>query len=560
MYSRIYLLLLVILFPAALRAQTMIPLPSHASVYTGNIRGFWFTAPCDFVITGLRVPSQAGSGLQYIQVFRINDGTPVVYSTTSTNFTSLGIVYGATNGVIQTVNIPITAGQKIGIVGQAGTQNSYGTVSGQSNIGGYNVTLARIGYQGNMSSTGIANYWTEPASSSISRVEVYYTTCSTAVTQDPVSTTVCENQQAQFSVGAVDANVYQWEVNEGSGFFDVTNSTYYSGATTSTLSVMPPFSYDNNKYRCKVYKGSSASACADTTTDATLTVHGLVDLEDLPKFDTTCIAATKDIELKGTGSITNYKWQKYDPLSGTYFDVPAAPPYTHLGNILRISGVPDTLDGAKFRCVVDGLCDTKNSTDLLLSVSLVPTVAVPPADITADPGDSVTFEVQATASAAAYRWQVAAPDTFVYINDGGIYSGVKTNKLTVYGVSRVQNQFRFRCLVSTTSAICNAPADTSDAGILTVNPPASVSLLNNEQRVMVYPNPVKEHVIYIKTAKELNAAQYHITDKTGRVLISGTIGSANERIELNQFPAGIYMVEIRNGQGQLVETSRFTKL
>ena len=65
--------------------QTMMPLPPHASVYTGNVRGYWFTAPVNFTITGLRVSPQAGTGLQYIHVFKINDPVPVVYAANSSN-------------------------------------------------------------------------------------------------------------------------------------------------------------------------------------------------------------------------------------------------------------------------------------------------------------------------------------------------------------------------------------------------------------------------------------------------------------------------------------------
>jgi len=545
-------------------SQTMIPLPAHASVYTGNIRGMWFTAPVDFVITGLRVPSQAGTGLQYIQVFKINDNVPVVYATTSTNFTSLGIVYGATNGVIQSVNIPISAGDKIGVVGQAGTGNSYGTVSGSSNIDGYPITLARIGYQGNMTTTGIANYWTEPSSSSISRVEVYYTTCSTAVTQNPVSKTVCENTQATFSITAADATVYKWQVDEGSGFFNLTNGTNYAGATTNTLSVNnTPASFNGYQYRCMAYKNSSSStSCVDTSNIVTLTVNGLVKTDPLAPKDTTCIHSTKDIELKGTGAITNYTWQKFNTTTGLYEDIVQAPPYIFVGNILRIAGVPDTLDGTKFRCIVDGICNNTTSTELQLTVSTVPKVSVPPTDVLADHGDDVFFEVQASAAGARYQWQAAAPDTFVNINDGGIYQGVKTTRLYIKGVSRVQDNFKFRCIVNGTPA-CNAPGDTSSFGILNVNPPASVNGLSDNDALILYPNPTTGAELYIKTIGSLAVRdlKYKVVDKTGRTMLIGNISSAGmTKIDIGRLSADLYLVEIIGVGNEVLAKSRFTKL
>jgi hypothetical protein len=46
---------------------------------------------------------------------------------------------------------------------------------------------------------------------------------------------------------------YQWQVNSGSGYTDLTNGGFYNGTTTSILSVasLPPNNY-GNKYRCVV--------------------------------------------------------------------------------------------------------------------------------------------------------------------------------------------------------------------------------------------------------------------------------------------------------------------
>lgn len=164
-----------------LRAQTLMPLPPHASVYTGMVRGYWFTAPTNFTITGLRVAQQAGTGTQSIHVFKINDASPVAFPTTSTNFTTLAYISNAPNNTIQTVNINVTAGDKIGILGSviSGTTvaNSYGgssQVTNTTTINGNSVVLYRLLYQGSIAGAAAPNYSTEPSSWSISRVEMYY--------------------------------------------------------------------------------------------------------------------------------------------------------------------------------------------------------------------------------------------------------------------------------------------------------------------------------------------------------------------------------------------------
>lgn len=540
-------------------AQTMMPLPPHSYTYSSAVRGYWFTAPMDFTIVGLRVSSQAGSGAQRIQVIKINDNTPVSYPTTSSNFTTLALLYNVTNGQIQNVNISVSQGDRIAVMGTAGTVNSYGNKSSVSaTIGGNAVSLTRMGHQGNMSSSGVPNYWTEPNGAYISRTELYYETCNVKVTSQPQPKTLCENEQVQLGISAANAAGYQWQVDEGSGFNDIANSTHYSGATTATLTVTnPPYTYSGNEYRCIANNGTN---CLDTSNSVPLTVNGLVNLEGLPPTDTTCKDAFKELELKGTGSITSYKWQIKNG-SGQYVDVPAAPPYLHLGNKLQITAVPDTLQGAEFRAVVYGICDSSVSTVSKLVVNQVPTVAVPPADKNAQHGQDVIFEVQSSAPGAKFRWQAAAPDSpFVFINEGGIYEGVEKNRLKVYGVSRVQDRFKFRCLVSSGSS-CLAPADTSAFGVLYVDPPASVSSVNGDQSVVLYPNPTNGSELYIET-KGLNvtSASFIILDKTGRTIKTGNIEANKARIQVGMLPPDVYMVKILDDAGAEIITSRFTKL
>lgn len=538
-------------------AQTMMQMPSQAYTYSNQVRGYWFTAPVDFTIVGLRVPSQAGSGTQSIQVIKIHDNPPVVYNTTSTNFTTLYYTNSGTNGQILTVSIPITSGDRIAILGYAGTTNSYGDpTSVTSQIDGHTVTLKRTGYQGNINSSQAPNYWTQ-TSGYISRVEMYYETCQTKITSQPQPQTICETQNTQFGITATDVVDYQWQVDEGSGFINVVNAGSYSGAKTKTLDISnAPYSLDGNLYRCIAHKGS----CLDTSDEVTLTVNGLVKLNDLPGHDTTCVHSVKDLVLKGTGSITNYKWQIYNSVTKGFIDVPSTPPYIHMGNVLRISDVPDTLKGAQFRVVVNGICNTSVTNAMRLEVNLLPKVAIPPKDVNAQQGANVSFEVQANVPKARYQWQVAGPDTFVNINEGGIYQGTKTNKLHVKGVSRIQNKFKFRCVVNTMEA-CNAPGDTSNFGVLYVEPAASVYSINGDNGLTIYPNPTNSE-LFIKSVRHTDGVSYMVIDKTGRTLMVGSLNASatSTSIDVSRLPADIYILKVVGKEQQLISTMKFTKM
>ncbi|HTN45111.1 MAG TPA: hypothetical protein VL098_02100, partial [Flavipsychrobacter sp.] len=161
-------------------AQTLIPIPPHSTPYTGTVRGFWFTAPVNFTITGLRVPPEAGAGDQFIQVVKINDVPPAAWPTISPNITTLSHIQNAPNGAIQPVNIAVAAGDIIGVLGSvgSGTSVSYSANATPfaSSIAGNPIMLRRFLHQGAIIAAPAPNYSTEGDNFPIGRVEIYYRT------------------------------------------------------------------------------------------------------------------------------------------------------------------------------------------------------------------------------------------------------------------------------------------------------------------------------------------------------------------------------------------------
>lgn len=151
-------------------------MPSYTGVHSTTTRGFWFTAPTGFIITGLRVPSSAGTGTQNIQVMRLNGTFPISSSSPSTNFTNLAYISNATNGVVQTTTIQVNAGDVIGIFGTAGTSCSEGAGAYNTTIGGQNVTLNQLEYSGAINSTSATSYFGvgQGGTGGIGRIEMYY--------------------------------------------------------------------------------------------------------------------------------------------------------------------------------------------------------------------------------------------------------------------------------------------------------------------------------------------------------------------------------------------------
>lgn len=171
-----FLVLIVGLCVSTAVAQTMMPLPPYGNTYSGNVRGYWFTAPVNFTIVGLRVPDEQNYGLQSVEVVRFNNNTPPpAYPGTTNDFVSLARFVDQPSANILAVNIPVAAGEVIGIYGQCGTRCSYGTPAGpfQTEILGQPTTLTRSGMQYTLNSGPMHDIWQE-AAYQVSRVEMYY--------------------------------------------------------------------------------------------------------------------------------------------------------------------------------------------------------------------------------------------------------------------------------------------------------------------------------------------------------------------------------------------------
>ncbi len=92
-----------------------------------------------------------------------------------------------------------------------------------------------------------------------------------SITAQPPSRTICNNSNTTFSVSATGATAYQWQVNSGAGFSNITNGGVYSNATTNTLSITGAVSaMSGYMYRCIAYSGGGV--CSTTSNSSALTV------------------------------------------------------------------------------------------------------------------------------------------------------------------------------------------------------------------------------------------------------------------------------------------------
>lgn len=159
--------------PGKVLGDTPIILPPHDSVFRGNVRGYWFTAPIDFNLTGVEVPTDASTGSQSVAIIRFNSGPPPLWSSMTNDFS---VLFQAQNSAVDgkiPLALQISAGDILGIYGSRGGANSYAVSPFVSDINGESITLTRSGMQLPLETNSIQDVFSE-ASGSISRVFFYY--------------------------------------------------------------------------------------------------------------------------------------------------------------------------------------------------------------------------------------------------------------------------------------------------------------------------------------------------------------------------------------------------
>ncbi len=321
--------------------------------------------------------------------------------------------------------------------------------------------------------------------------------------------------------------------------------------------------FSSSLFTVRTFSGTiryeKGSMCVSPRVGVPLTTIDYTEVTGQKTVDSTCKGLPTSLYVATKGDILNYKWQIYDQSSMSFVDITSLP-FVLNGDTLHVLSSEDTLNGAIIRCVTIGKCGDDTSADMTMVVSPLPSFVTPPQDQTHEQGETAVFTVLTAGVGISYQWQVGYNDSFANINEGGIYKGVKTNKLTIFGVSRAQDEFQFRCIIKG-SGSCATEPDTSTFGMLYVNPPVSVNAINNDAGITVYPNPAGGNDVMIKPTANAGTTAYRITDKLGRIVAAGDIEHTGvTHINIANLAPGIYTVHALNSEKKITEVIRFTRL
>lgn len=293
---------------------------------------------------------------------------------------------------------------------------------------------------------------------------------SVSVTSQPVNSTICDGANTSFTVaGSGGGVIYQWQVNTGSGFTNITNGGVYSGATAAMLNITGATPAMNGyQYRCQLTNASCSTPGVSNA--ATLTVNTLPAVSTNPVNQTICSGGNTSFNIAGSGTGIAYQWQ-VNTGSG-FTNIANGGVYAGATtNTLTITGATVGMNSYQYRCVVTGTCSpVANSSAATLTVYAPVVITSSPSNNEKCSGANATFTVTGTSvPAIIYQWQVSTNGGSTWTN----ISGATASSYTVSNVSVALNNNQYRCLLS--SATCSSPV-TSAAGALTVRQLPTVGL------------------------------------------------------------------------------------
>lgn len=285
------------------------------------------------------------------------------------------------------------------------------------------------------------------------------------ITADPVDITVCENEQAAFSISfSGSSGGWQWQVDPGTNtFVDLVNGGYYSNVTSSTLFINnPPFSMNGYKYRLVSTNCNQSLVSAA----ATLNVIETPFINVQPSNQSICENGDAQFNITasvGSGS-TTYQWQ-YRTGYNTYVDLTDGGIYSGTTTTtLVITGVDNTWpevyesnnsDGivsTNYRCVVTANGCSVNSLAPYLYIYEPPTVVTDPSNVTIcnnGSGINTSFSVSTSYGTGipTYQWQVDDGFGFVNLTPDAVHSNTTSSTLTLTGATAVLSGNLYRCEV-----------------------------------------------------------------------------------------------------------------
>ncbi|MEO8146058.1 MAG: T9SS type A sorting domain-containing protein [Bacteroidia bacterium] len=295
-----------------------------------------------------------------------------------------------------------------------------------------------------------------------------------AIWLQPANQTTCDGNGSGFFCGAKGSGIiYQWQVDNGGGYTNLSNNATYQNVNSDLLLILIATpSMDGYKYRCIV-----SGTCTPNVTSnfATLTVNSPAPaITSQPADQTVCALNPATFTVTASGLGLTYKWEEnngsgfFSPLfnGGQYSGVTT--------NTLTINNIGGNMDGYQYHCVISNCTESNAAT---LNVNGVPTAPVV-VDANVCDGSTAYFIANISGANLTFQWEENNGSGYTTIINGGNYAGATTQTLLISNVSLAIDGYQYRCQVT---GVC-APftSQTNDATLtINTNPPSILQQPND---------------------------------------------------------------------------------
>jgi hypothetical protein len=156
-----------------------------------------------------------------------------------------------------------------------------------------------------------------PGSIAIDNFRLFETPACTApvITANPPNRAICAGNNTTFSATATGATAYQWQVNTGSGFTNISNGGVYSNATTATLTITGATA-GMSGYLYRLVAINGVATCFTNSNSGTLTISS-INTSSATQTNVSCNGGSNGAaSVTPSGGISPYTYS-WSPSGGT---------------------------------------------------------------------------------------------------------------------------------------------------------------------------------------------------------------------------------------------------
>ncbi len=346
-----------------------------------------------------------------------------------------------------------------------------------------------------------------------------------AFTSEPINADGCTDDLSSFTLTTdIPADSYQWQIDNGTGYYDLTNDAFIDGVTTDSLSIteLAPGIYN---IQCVVEGG-----CNDviTTTPVTLEIFEHAEIIAHPDDQVICENESFVLSADASGSNVSYQWMVDDGNgftnvmdNGTYSGA--------MSNTLNVQANAG-MEGYQFQCIATNDCPGSGISNIA-TITIDP---LPVPDFTFYVNEDTLFVQNNSQGESEYYWDFGEGDPLAPGNAPyHIYEEGGTYFVTIYAIN--------------------------DCGTTTVTYPVDIILTSIfETQIapidfVIAPNPVRDWLRIDLSGESFDEANIRIYDIKGSILREWSTAQSTTEMDVSTFSAGTYLIQVS------IDNESFTK-